>query len=58
MGDRALDELAIDSARDALGSGNVETAWEWLNAADKSIRPAALVADCLDRRSLAAGDRG
>jgi len=53
-----LETLAIQNACDALECGDADKAWEWLSSVPAANRPAAVVAGCLDRRSLAAGDTG
>ena len=57
MAESVLETLAIASARDALAKGDASTAFEWLESMPSARRPPELVAECLDRRSMAAGDR-
>jgi hypothetical protein len=58
MAEFGLEALAIANARNVLATGDAEAAWEWLVSVPAAKRPAEVVAGCLDRRSMAAGDNG
>jgi hypothetical protein len=56
MGDPKLVALAIASAGAALAAGDAARAWEWIESVPREERPPELLARCLDRLSMAAGD--